>query len=104
MKVHAHKDNSCYRSFMIDCTALYRIIEAQDEVLNISISAMPDLNDERNLVGYRSFGNDDIGQLSLNANAVREFFVPNRTLFIDITLPRQQKNELFWIKTLEDLV
>ena len=104
VKVHAHKDNGCYRSFMIDCSALYRIIEAQDQALNISISAMPDLNEERNLVGYRSFGNQDIGQLTLSAQDVRDFFIPNRTLFIDITLTRQQKDELFWIKTLDDMV
>jgi len=104
VKVHAHKDNACYRSFMIDCSALYRIIEAQDQVLNISISAMPDLNEERNLVGYRSFGNHDIGQLTLSAQGVRDFFIPNRTLFIDITLTRQQKDELFWIKNLDDMV
>lgn len=104
VKVHAHKDNASYRSFMIDCSALYRIIEAQDQMLNISISAMPDLNEECNLVGYRSFGNHDIGQLTLNAQDVRNFFIPNRTLFIDITLTRQQKDELFWIKTLDDML
>lgn len=104
VKVHAHKDNASYRSFMIDCSALDRIMAAQDQVLNISISAMPDLNDERNLVGYRSFGNHDIGQLTLSAQGVRDFFIPNRTLFIDITLTRQQKDELFWIKTLDDVV
>ena len=104
VKVHAHKDNGSYRSFMIDCSALYRIIEAQDQVLNISISAMPDLNEERNLVGYRSFGNQDIGQMTLSAQGVRDFFIPNRTLFIDITLTRQQKDELFWIKSLDDMV
>ena len=65
---------------------------------------MPDLNEERNLVGYRSFGNQDIGQLTLSAQDVRDFFIPNRTLFIDITLTRQQKDELFWIKTLDDMV
>lgn len=104
VKVHAHKDNGSYRSFMIDCSALYRIIAAQDQVLNISISAMPDLNEERNLVGYRSFGNQDIGQLTLSAEGVRNFFIPNRTLFIDITLTRQHKDELFWIKTLDEMV
>ena len=104
VKVHAHKDNASYRSFMIDCSALERIIASQDQVLNISISAMPDLNEDCNLVGYRSFGNHDIGQLTLSAQGVRDFFIPNRTLFIDITLTRQQKDELFWIKTLDDMV
>lgn len=104
VKVHAHKDNASYRSFMIDCSALYRIIAEQNQVLNISISAMPDLNEERNMVGYRSFGNHDIGQLTLSAKDVRDFFIPNRTLFIDITIVRQQKDALFRIKTLDVMV
>lgn len=104
VKVHAHKANAAYRSFMIDCAALYRIIEAQDQTLNISLSAMPDLNETRNLVGYRSFANNDIGQLTLSTQDVRNFFKPNRTLYVDITLSRQQKDELFWIKPLANVI
>ena len=100
VKVHVNKDNAAYRSFMIDCSALYRIVDEQNEALSISLSALPDLNEERNLVGYRSFGNHDIGQLSLDAQAVRRFFQPNRTVFIDIVLTREHKDALFTIDTL----
>lgn len=96
-KVHAYKDDSALRSFMIDCGELYRIIDQQGEPLRISLSALPDLNIEENMAGYCSFGNDDIGKMELDASAVRQFFSPNRTLFIDLTLTRLQKDELFRI-------
>ncbi|MCB1650233.1 MAG: hypothetical protein KDI25_11905 [Pseudomonadales bacterium] len=103
VKVHVNKDNAAYRSFMIDCSALYRIIDAQDTDLSISLSALPDLGEAHNLVGYRSFGNHDIGQLRLDARAVRQFFQPNRTVFIDIVLTREHKDELFTIQSLNAL-
>ncbi|MDP1933117.1 MAG: hypothetical protein Q8L60_16835 [Gammaproteobacteria bacterium] len=102
-KVHAYGDNAAYRSFMINCTALYKIIKKEKEALRISLSAMPDLSDENTLVGYRSFGNNDIGQVDLKPAAIPEFFAPNRTLFVDITLTREQKDELFWIRNVEDV-
>lgn len=102
-KVHAYGDNSAYRSFMINCTALYKIIKKEKEALRISLSAMPDLNDENTLVGYRSFGNNDIGQVDLKPAVISEFFTPNRTLFVDITLTREQKDELFWIRNVRDV-
>jgi len=101
VKVHAFKGNASFRSFMIDCSALYRILKTQEKTLNISLSAMPDLNDSRNLVGYRSFGNDDISQVTLDEQAAHNFFKSNRTLFVDIRLSREQKEALFWIKNLD---
>lgn len=46
-KVHPCKDNPAYRSFLIDCTALYNIINERGEFLRLSLSAMPDLNNEK---------------------------------------------------------
>lgn len=103
VKVHVNGDNAAYRSFMFDCTALYRIIEEQGEKLSISLSALPDIKDARNLVGYRSFGNSDIGQMTLDKEAIHRFFQPNRTLFIDIELTREYKDALFWIKPVAEL-
>ncbi|MEX2469759.1 MAG: hypothetical protein WD396_08400, partial [Pseudohongiellaceae bacterium] len=101
-KVHVNKESSALRSFMIDCTALHRIIDEEDENLRISLSAMPDLSEGKNKVGYLSFGDDDIGRMELNATEVSAFFTGNRTLLVDIVLPRQQKPELFWIKPLSE--
>ena len=47
-KVHAYKDNGAYRSFIINCTKLVKIINKPNESLRISLSAMPNINDEKN--------------------------------------------------------
>lgn len=96
-KVHAHKDNSAFRSFMINCTELFKVIDQEGEFLRISLSAMPNLHDEKTMVGYRTFENDDIDYLELDRHQIKEFFEANRTLFIEIILTREQKKELFTI-------
>ena len=101
--VHAYKDNSAYRSFMINCTELFKIIDKEGEFLRISFSAMPDINDEKTMVGYRTFGDEDMGYLELGPKELKKFFVPNRTLFVDITLTREQKKELFTINKIDDV-
>jgi hypothetical protein len=102
-KIHSYKEDASYRSFMINCTRLYKIIDSEKKPLRISLSAMPDFNDEKNLVGYCSFGGDEIGEIELDSEAVKELFIPNRTLFIDITLTRRQKSELFWIGNIQEV-
>jgi hypothetical protein len=98
--VHAYKDNSAYRSFMIDCTELYRVIDEEGEYLRISFSALPDINDEKTMVGYRTFEEKDIHHIELSPLQLKRYFVPNRTLFIDIVLTREQKKELFTLNRL----
>lgn len=101
--VHAYKGNGAYRSFMINCTELYRIVDQEGEQLRISLSAMPDINDEKNVVGYRTFEDGDMHYLELNAAEIKKFFMPNRTLFVDITLTREQKKGLFTLQTVDEL-
>ncbi|MCB1672739.1 MAG: hypothetical protein R3F41_05060 [Gammaproteobacteria bacterium] len=102
-KVHAWGDNAAYRSFLININRLNEVMDKPDEILRISLSAVPDLDDEKNYVGYRTFGDRDIGELELTFDQVRQFFQPNRTLFVDITLTRQQKEGLFWIRNKQDV-
>lgn len=102
-KVHVYKDNPAYRSFKINCTELYKVIDKPGEFLRISLSALPDINDEKNIVGYRTFEEDDMGYLQLDPKQIKEFFKPNRTLFIDIALTREQKDELFTLNKVNDM-
>ncbi|MEZ5489659.1 MAG: alpha/beta hydrolase [Gammaproteobacteria bacterium] len=102
-KVHAYGDNAAFRSFLINTDRLNEVLNKHNKNLCISLSAMPDLGDDNNLVGYRTFGDQDIGEMVLTPAQVREFFQPNRTLFVDITLTREQKDELFWIRNRADL-
>ena len=60
-KTHPYSDNPAYRSFRINVTRLYRELEHNNNPLKISLSALPDVTDERTLVGYKSVGADDIG-------------------------------------------
>lgn len=94
-KVHVYQDNSAIRSFLINCTELHRLFTEGGHVLRVSLSALPDVNDPKNMVGYRSFEDEDIDCLRLEAKELKAMFVPNRTLFIDITLTRERKAEMF---------
>ena len=94
-KTHVYGDNSSYRSFMIDVTSLQRELEGNVKPLRVSLTALPNVEEEASLVGYRSVGVSQIGHLSLDIADLNTFFQPNRTLLITITLPRYQKSELF---------
>lgn len=100
-KVHAYKDNSALRSFLINCTELHRLLTEEGHYLRISLSALPDFNDDKNMVGYRSFEDEDIDCLRLNQKELKAIFVPNRTLFIDIMLTRERKREVFALKRMD---
>jgi hypothetical protein len=99
-KTHAYGDNRAYRSFMIDVTRLERELENYKVPLKISLTALPNVEEKNALVGYRSVGVNDIGNLSLNLTDLKEFFQVNRTLFITITLPRYRKMDLFQLSPL----
>ena len=99
-KTHPYDDNPAYRSFMINTTRLLRELQQKERELRISLTAMPDIRDDTTKVGYRTTGVNDIGQVKLDKSGALEFFQPNRTLFVDILLPRYQKDELFRLQTL----
>ena len=83
---------------MIDCTELYKVINKDKECLRISLSAMPDINDPKTMVGYRTFEDNDMHYLELTPKQVKQFFKPNRTLLVDIVITRVQKDKVFSIK------
>ena len=99
--VHAYKDNASYRSFMIDTTVLFSYIDEHQETLRISLSALPDINEERTLAGYRTFEDEDIDALVIPYAELRKYFSEHRTLFVEITLPRYQKAEVFTLEQLQ---
>ncbi|MEX1198893.1 MAG: alpha/beta hydrolase [Pseudohongiellaceae bacterium] len=100
-KVHAYKDNSAIRSFMINCTELHRLFTAKGHSLRISLSALPDINDPKNVVGYQSFETDDIDCLTLGPEKLKAMFVENRTLFVEITLARVRKDGVFGLERVD---
>ncbi len=100
-KTHPYGDNPAYRSFRINVTRLYRELDRNDQHLKISLSALPDVTDERTLVGYKSVGVDDIGQWVLSNAELRQLFQANRTVLVDICLPRHQKDAVFTLYSLK---
>jgi len=100
-KKHAYSDDRSYRSFMIDTTSLNQLVDKVDESLMFSLSALPNVNDDNTLVGYKSFNDDDIGKFELKHSDLKKFFSPDRTLYVNITLPRYQKEKVFSLRQLE---
>lgn len=99
-KTHAYGDNQAYRSFMIDVSRLTREIDQQDERLCISLSALPDVMQKDAVVGYKTTGANHIGRIELSPDEVRAYFRPNRTLLIDIVIPRYQQDDLVRLRKL----
>lgn len=97
-KCHPYKDNNAYRSFMINVTRLYQEVDNINESLQISLSAFPDFSEEGTLAGYKTFGADEIGQITLNPTTLKKYFQSNRTLLVDILLPRHQAEKVFQLK------
>jgi pimeloyl-ACP methyl ester carboxylesterase len=90
--VHPYSDDNAYRSLLIDMKTLLSV-QPQNAPLQISLSASPDISN--NEVGYSSFADGSIGAITLPQNQFSLLFQPNRTIFINITINRQQKPDIF---------
>jgi hypothetical protein len=91
--VHVYKGNPAYRSLLINCRELDRLLSRPDDRLYISITAYPEINSRE--VGYRTYGDGDIGALVLDHAQVRALFRENRTLLVTLTLKREQGPNVF---------
>ncbi|MEJ2345258.1 MAG: alpha/beta hydrolase [Gammaproteobacteria bacterium] len=100
VSVHAYGDDSSMRSMLIDCDALYGLLDKKDEKLKISLTAHPVFGDG-NDVGYRTFTDSDIGNIELSHAQVRNVFQANRALLVKIVLKRYQSGSVFEFKKLK---
>ena len=92
--VHAYSDDPSYRSFFVDCTALFRTIDKSGEFLGVSITAHPEM-DSRAPVGFTPYGEGGRGGLRIMRGALGEFFAPNRTVLFTLEITRQQSESVF---------
>ena len=92
--VHVYSGDKSFRSMLIDCDALWKLLDNPDEKLKISLTAAPEFGG-RNDVGYKTFGDDDIGFIEVSYDQARKLFQPNRTLLILIRLKRWQSERVF---------
>ena len=93
-KVHAYSDNKAFRSLMIDVTELERIEKRVRTPLCFSLSAVPDVKLDSAVVGYKTMGENDIDKVTLPHDQLQNYFAPNRTMLIDVVVPRYQKDKL----------
>ena len=96
---HAYTDDNSYRSIYVDCTKLYQNLISNLPAMNISLTAYPVLQQEQ-YVGYRTFTDNDIGDIRLTQEQIKEVFVANRTLLVSIKLRREQASQLFTFTSL----
>jgi hypothetical protein len=102
-KVHVNKNNPSYRSLLINCHLLEALMKTDPKPINIRISAAPDIDRDRNHVGYKSMTTDEHSSFLIEPSDVPKYFKPNRTLFIDITLERIRKASVLTLNPMSDL-
>lgn len=96
--VHTNKENAAYRSFLINVTILQKIYLRPTDSLNISICAKPEL--AAGNVGYKTYGDNDIGAWKIDRDALLNFFEPNKTMMVKMIIQRYQKDKVFQLKKL----
>jgi hypothetical protein len=100
-KVHPYSDDSAYRSFYFDTAVLHEQVSRAGTDLGMSITAEPMLDEREKaptLVGFRTFADEDIDDLYLDASLLADFFQPHRTLLLDILLHRSQAASVFRLR------
>lgn len=95
-KVHVYGDNAAYRSLMFNTSEIQKKLLSAQRALCISVTAMPDIRKTKT-VGYSTFGFDDIGSIKLTPQRIAKLFQPDRTVLVDMTIRREQRDEVFRI-------
>jgi pimeloyl-ACP methyl ester carboxylesterase len=91
--VHANGRDTSQRTVLVDCTVLHAQIDKTDEAIKMSLTAMPDIDANGN-VGFRTFADQDIDGIRIPRNLVQQVFKSNRTLLVDVTLRREQREHV----------
>ena len=96
--VHTNKENPAYRSFLINITVLQKLFLLPTDCLNMSVCARPELAIGN--VGYKTYGDKDIGAWKINSDALVTFFEANKTVLVKMIIQRYQKDAVFKFKKL----
>lgn len=84
--VHNYADDTSYRALYVNTTRLLKRIDKEEETLQVSVSAHPQLSETHGRVGFKTFTDTEIGSLSIAADRIRDFFTPHRTLLVTVRL------------------
>lgn len=91
--VHPYCDDGGYRALLIDTKRLRdALVGAPETPLQFSITASPDFGNHE--VGYDTFG-ANAPEFTIPLAQVPMYFQPNRTLLVEVTIPRKQKPDIF---------
>ena len=101
--VHRYSRDESYRCIYVDCKRLRNTINRVSESLSISLTAFPELDELRTPVGFTTIACDDIGGIRIPKDKITEFFAPNRTALITLTLTRQQSRRLFRLRDADEV-
>jgi pimeloyl-ACP methyl ester carboxylesterase len=100
-RTHVYSDDASYRSIYIDCTRLYHALQTKDlPGINVSLTAVPTFDGKNNVVGYRTFTDQDIGAIQVQQKEFTKVFSENRTLLVQVKLQREQADRVFQIEKL----
>lgn len=93
-KVHLYRGDPSCRALYIDTAALRAALARGDTRFGLSITATPVLDDLQP-VGFQTFGDEDILDLSIDGAEAEALFKPHQTLLVDLELPRLQRPDVF---------
>jgi pimeloyl-ACP methyl ester carboxylesterase len=93
-KVHTYGANPAFRSLLFNTTTLHELVQRANRALYVSVMAMPDIGKTKT-VGYSTVGWDDIGSMKLAKARLEQFFQPDRTVLVDMTIRREQTDKVF---------
>lgn len=97
--IHAYGDDPSFRSLYMDCHQFYANLEKNHAEIQMSLTALPQLGEHGNVVGYRSFAEDHLGAITIAKHHIEKVFAPHRTLLIRVTLKREQADEVFALRS-----
>jgi len=92
---HPYQLDKSYRDLYMNTTKLYNALDNKVDQIHISLTAMPQYQPGVNMVGYRTFTEQDIGAIQVKRNQIKKVFAQNRTLLTRITLRREQADSVF---------
>lgn len=95
-RVHPYGLNEAYRCFNLDVRALDRLrSDYAIDPLYLSVAASPEFRPNKQFVGYRSFGEGDLGRYAIPGAALDTHFEGGRTVLIRIGIPRWVDDSVF---------
>lgn len=100
--VHCYGADPSHRSLYLDTHRFLSLVQQDGGRLGFSLTAHPILGSGGAVAGFRTFADDEIQDLILKTEPLREWLVPHRTLLMDIRVHRQQLPSVFRLRGVQE--